>query len=47
MRWLAAECLEKPNVKLVIVINKFDLLLDGKDLENLEEAFINLGAPRS
>lgn len=45
MRWLAAEGLEKPGAKLIIVMNKFDLLLGGKDPENLEDAFINLGAP--
>lgn len=45
MRWLAAEGLNNPNAKLIIVLNKFDLLLDGKEPENLEDAFLNLGAP--
>lgn len=45
MRWLAAEGFQKSDARLVIVLNKFDLLLDTQEPDDLAAAFANTAAP--
>lgn len=45
MRWLAAELGNKNKFKLIIVLNKFDLLLGEEGLENFEKVMMEVGAP--